>query len=303
MRTVSPVRMVVLLLLVTTIGAANAMAGGRFFHRRDCTPCPPCCQQPCQQPTALEAAPVPELRFRSVTPERIMREAAANNFAEHLPFIAVKPTPQGRTFNNCPARGDDRGDQDLNFLKNRIDVADAWIPVGFNAVLNQSFPRTVGRRDRSRWTAEDLAAVQKYEGIPISIVGYFVWAKDEDKESCNCHIDDKSMFDIHTWLTKAPVEARDRTHAIVAEVTPRLKPEHPNWTQAKIRKLAREKKKVRVSGWLLLDQEHPEQLDDTRGTLWEIHPIMQIEVWENEAWLPLDNLQSSLKSNFLYAAA
>jgi hypothetical protein len=232
-----------------------------------------------------------------------MREAAANNFAEQLPFIAVKPTPQGSTFKGCPARGDDRGDQDLNFLKNRIDVADAWIPVGFNAVLNQSYPPTVGNRHRSRWSAEDLSAVQKYEGIPISIVGYFATADDEGKESCNCHIDNKSMFDIHAWLTKAPVQNEDRKLAIVAEVTPRLKPAHPNWTQAKIRKLARDEKKVRVSGWLLLDQEHPEHLNHTRGTLWEIHPIMQIEVWENDAWVPLDNLHSSLKSKLSHTAA
>jgi hypothetical protein len=28
----------------------------------------------------------------------------------------------------------------------------------------------------------------------------------------------------------------------------------------------------------MLDQEHPDQLGKTRGTLWEIHPIMRIEV-------------------------
>jgi hypothetical protein len=30
---------------------------------------------------------------------------------------------------------------------------------------------------------------------------------------------------------------------------------------------------VRIRGWLMLDQEHPEQIGKTRGTLWEIHPI------------------------------
>ena len=44
-------------------------------------------------------------------------------------------------------------------------------------------------------------------------------------------------------------------------------------------------------GWSMLDQEHPEQLNQTRGTLWEIHPIMQIEVQQNGSWVPLDSAQ------------
>jgi hypothetical protein len=232
--------------------------------------------------------------IRFATPRSYMLAAAANQFANQLPDMPVKPSPQGSTYQGCDARGDERGDQDLNFLKNRIDIAD-WIPVGIDAVLNQAYPAAVGRHHRSDWAPDDLAAVQRYEGLPISIVGYFAWAKDEGKESCNCHVDDKSMFDIHAWLTKAPVEDRDRKRAVVAEVTPRLKASHPNWTQARIRKLAADQKKVRVSGWLLLDQEHPEQVDKTRGTLWEIHPIMQVEVWENGVWVPLDELQSGIR--------
>jgi hypothetical protein len=102
------------------------------------------------------------------------------------------------------------------------------------------------------------------------------------------------MYDIHVWLNKQPVEGKDRTQAVVAEVTPRLKPEHRNWTQGTLRQLAGQRKQVRISGWLLLDQEHPEQLGKTRGTLWEIHPIMQIEVQQDDTWVPLDNLQSTV---------
>jgi hypothetical protein len=82
----------------------------------------------------------------------------------------------------------------------------------------------------------------------------------------------------------------------VAEVTPRLKPDHPKWTQNAIRRLARTGQQVRVSGWLMMDQEHPEQIkgtpaqDPTRGTLWEVHPIMDIEVMRGGNWVPLDEL-------------
>ena len=38
-----------------------------------------------------------------------------------------------------------------------------------------------------------------------------------------------------------------------------------------------------------LDPEHPDQVDNTRGTIWEIHPIMQIEVQQQGRWVALDD--------------
>jgi hypothetical protein len=222
--------------------------------------------------------------------------------ASTVPVLADKPVPHVVSFNGCGPQGDaanGHGDPDLNFLKNRDDQADNWIKVDFDAVLNLPFPKSVGRHNRSTWSDADRAAVQKFEGLPVAVVCYFGWARDEKEESCNCHQSDKKMFDIHTWLLKEPAEidgsqAPDRSAAVVAEVTPRLKPDHPRWTQDVIRQLARAGKQVRVSGWLLMDQEHPEQItgttsqDPTRGTLWEIHPIMEIETLQNGKWVPLD---------------
>jgi hypothetical protein len=224
--------------------------------------------------------------------------------AAQVPVVAEKPVPHVVAFNGCGPQGDaasTNGDPDLNFLKNRDDQADNWIKVDLDAVLQLPFPQTVGKRKRATWTAEERAAIQKFEGLPISVICFFGWARDEKEESCNCHQPDKMMFDIHTWLLKEPaqidgIQAPDRSQAVVAEVTPRLKPDHPKWTQNVIRKLARDGKQVRVSGWLMLDQEHPEQItgtpseDPTRGTLWEIHPIMEIEVSQNGQWVPLDEL-------------
>jgi hypothetical protein len=234
--------------------------------------------------------------------------------AKKLPDLPAKPTPHSSKYRGCDSRGDEGGDQDLNFLKNRVDGADKWIAVDFDAVLEQAYPEAIGRHHRADWDPEDLAAVKRYEGLPVSIVCYFAWAQDEGPESCNCHIEDKGMYDIHTWLVKEPAQiegshAPDRSHAIVAEVTPRLKPEHAQWTQATFRRLAREGRMVRVSGWLLLDQEHPEQLKSTatrnatRGTLWELHPIMEIEVWENGEWVPLDDLHAAATYAACRAAA
>jgi hypothetical protein len=51
---------------------------------------------------------------------------------------------------------------------------------------------------------------------------------------------------------------------------------------------------VRISGWLMYDGQHPEQLPPgtpsqppTRATLWEIHPIMKVEFKQNGVWKTL----------------
>jgi hypothetical protein len=40
--------------------------------------------------------------------------------------------------------------------------------------------------------------------------------------------------------------------------------------------------RVRITGWLFLDNDHPTDLDRQRATLWEIHPVTRIEVWRVE---------------------
>jgi hypothetical protein len=215
--------------------------------------------------------------------------------------VADRQQPHSSTYEGCDPRGSG-GDEDLSFLKNRIDQPDHWFEVSFDAVLNQAFPvATIGRVDRARWAPADTKAVQRFEGLPLAVICYFAWAQDEGPESCNCHAQDPAMYDIHTWLTKEPAQisgshAPNRQNAVVAEVTPRMKHDHPQWTQNNIRQLARDGRQVRISGWLLMDQEHPDQLKPTgshpatRGTLWEIHPIIAIDVMENGQWLPLDDL-------------
>lgn len=47
---------------------------------------------------------------------------------------------------------------------------------------------------------------------------------------------------------------------------------------------------VRISGWLMFDPSHRNHLGRFRKTLWEIHPITRIEVWQNGAWVNVDNL-------------
>ena len=122
-------------------------------------------------------------------------------------------------------------------------------------------------------------------------------AREEGPESCNCHGADEMFHDFHVWLSDKSNPASkkpnpkaseiDRSEALVIEVSPPIKSKHPSWTLAAIKGIVRAQQRVRISGWLLLDQEHPEQIGKTRGTLWEIHPIMKIEVKTGTKWKAL----------------
>ena len=52
---------------------------------------------------------------------------------------------------------------------------------------------------------------------------------------------------------------------------------------------------VRISGWLLFDPQHTNHLKKYRSTLWEIHPITKIEVWDTdtEKWVNLDDAKTT----------
>ena len=202
-----------------------------------------------------------------------------------LPDMPDKPIPQSSTFQGCPPQGDG-GDPILNSLKNRIDEGN-YVPVSFDAIFDLTWPKTVERRDRSTWSAEDTATIAKSEGIPVIVEGYIYGAKESGSESANCHATSSDMVDWHVWFTKNPGE--DRTHSIVIEPTPRSRANH-KWTIKMMEDLAKNQTPVRISGWVFFDPEHPDQVGKPRGTIWEIHPVMQIEFQQNGQWLPLDSL-------------
>ncbi|MFL5612923.1 MAG: hypothetical protein ACJ796_04605 [Gemmatimonadaceae bacterium] len=194
-----------------------------------------------------------------------------------------KVLPVSGAFEGCPADGDG-GDRGLNRLKNRIDSA-TWLPTPFASVLGFAWPRDVVRRMRGEWSWRDSIAVAHQEGLPVVVEGYFVASKQEGPEATNCHGAETRFRDWHLWLSEKP--GKDRRRSIVVETTPVIRARHPEWSLSGVRRLVRDSTLVRVSGWLMLDPEHPEQLGKTRGTLWEIHPVMRIEVQRDGQWLPL----------------
>ena len=158
--------------------------------------------------------------------------------------------------------------------------------MAFEDVIALRWPgAVVRRRFRRQWRAADAAAVARYEGIPIAVEGYLAGANQSGPESTNCHGAAAKLRDWHVWLVSAP--GRDRRRAIVAEPTPATRAMNPRWTLTALRRLARDSARVRISGWLMLDPEHPEEMGKTRGTIWEIHPVMRIEVRRGSRWVDI----------------
>ena len=198
----------------------------------------------------------------------------------------------------CQANGIG-GDSLTNHLKNRTDEPASYHDVSWDAVATLSFPRNQlkYREGPHPWPAADLAAIAEYEGTPISIVGFLANARVETKETTNCNQTDTARVDWHMYLTRGPHQKTRQS--IVVEATPRVRPGHPRWNVDTLKAIAQNGDTVRISGWLMLDPEHWDQMwqykapSDTTGTkarltLWEIHPITKIEVRRAGAWRSLD---------------
>jgi hypothetical protein len=89
------------------------------------------------------------------------------------------------------------------------------------------------------------------------------------------------------WLgPKRPSSLADartkRQDSVVVEPTPAMQEAHPSWTEESFKSLR--SKRIRVTGWLMFDPEHPNQIGNTRATLWEVHPVMKIDVFQNGQW-------------------
>jgi hypothetical protein len=180
----------------------------------------------------------------------------------------------------------------LNTLKNRVDEGN-WQPVSFASIMALGWPQDVENRPRSRWSSDDSEQISRHEGTPVQVEGYLIRAKKMSPETCNCR--SVKHVDFHIWMVDDLAKGRDQS--LVIETTPRVMFHHPQWTLRNIQQLASTGEKVRISGWLLMDPEHPDQIGQTRGSIWEIHPVMQIETLSNGVWRPLDNGTTGVRSS------
>lgn len=197
----------------------------------------------------------------------------------------------GTLFHDCPTEGDatqrTRSDPALNVLKNREDIpANGFDNVHFDDLSAMEVPEGVSKRHRDKWDAQTVAAVDAEEKRAVRVRGVILKIKLEGPESPNCHLDSEADRDFHVWLANSADD--EKADAVVVELTPRVRAKHPSWTRAALNQLTGPTKlRVRVSGWILLDPDHRDQVGKTRVTIWEIHPVVRIEVFRAGKWKDL----------------
>jgi hypothetical protein len=228
-----------------------------------------------------------------VTPPSTSPRAGVDlGVASMVPGTWDKPEPNETTLHgpdgSCSATGDG-GDTMTNRRKNRTDVPEQYHEVMWKAL--QTLPYPVAGKSLAQWTPEQLAQIEPYEGIAVSVVGYLTAIKVEDRgsgESTNCHFLNPEDVDWHLPLVERHGDGE--ATAIVVETTPRVRQQHAKWTPTRLAPWVNSAAPVRISGWTLLDPEHRAHLGKYRSTLWEVHPIMKIEVFKDGEWIDADDL-------------
>jgi hypothetical protein len=159
----------------------------------------------------------------------------------------------------------------LNRLKNRFTVPgedDIDPEVSLAAMLAPGY-------DHNRFDSKKAATIQ----------GYVVRVMEGGKaETCNCGATKPDERDTHIELALA--SDAPEIQRVIVEVTPRgRKVVGAKWRTTALKK-AFQGKWVEVTGWLMFDEMHRKQAENTnpgnpknwRATCWEIHPVTAIKL-------------------------
>ena len=234
------------------------------------------------------------LAFAATLPDALAAQSAVDS-------TWAKTQPDTRPFHwgargACAANGDG-GDTLTNHRKNRIDEPALYHPVTLDGLLALPYPANHLER-RDEWPAADLAVIAAYEGAPVTVTAFVARKKGvivEDSvnspggETTNCHARDYAGTDWHITLVRHPDDPKSA--GMVVESTPRVRANGHPWTPKSLRTAAVAGDSVRISGWLMYDPEHFTQTTNydprqptpgptVRATLWEIHPITKIELFD-----------------------
>lgn len=213
-----------------------------------------------------------------------------------------KPDPQSSVFSrpgfaDCPAGGGG-GDTLTDLRKNRTDEPASYHPVSFDAILGLPYPKN-HKPQRTSWSSAALDTIKPYEGIAVSVTAFIARQNgiivenaqhSRNGEATNCHATDDAGVDWHITLVKNPDDAKST--GIVVETTPRVRANGHPWTPAMLAPHVTAGDSIRISGWLLYDPEHFAQTTNydpdhpsggtkVRATLWEVHPVTRIDVFDS----------------------
>jgi len=178
------------------------------------------------------------------------------------------------------------GDPDLNLQKNRTAAPSKLEEYSVTGIINlkHSLLDGEGRGHRSNWSGDANRYLASMESIGARLTGYLIAVKQSGVESCNGYID--SLRDFHIWIGESPESQKPQS--VIVEMTPRWKEVHPEWRLRYLERLVEAHAQVRVSGWIMWDEEHASEVDKSRGTQWEVHPVTKFEVFTGGVWRELD---------------
>ncbi len=150
---------------------------------------------------------------------------------------------------------------------------------------NLKVPKTPGK-----FTDNQVALVSPAELRGVTLTGFILRAVKQEPEDTNCG--SPTRTDVHVWMHSATSHDKAnrtalRGRSVVVEATPGWQDNHSDWTAPRLEKIGADRVKVKISGWVMYDPEHPDKIGTTRGTLWEIHPITRIEFWTGTEWTDL----------------
>lgn len=210
------------------------------------------------------------------------------------PPVSRSTLVHSTTGERCGPRGAPGGDGPTLLLKNRNDEPTVSRAVTFDALTGLPYERGGLRGDRTRWTSAQRREVERYEGVHLTVVGYLAAVRPQRSsgEATNCGFTGEPNTDWHMALVRTYRDGE--AHSVVVEPTPRMKRRHPNWTKANLAPWTGTERgradSVRVTGFLFYDPDHANHLDRFRRTMWELHPVTRIEVWQGGRWVDLDDL-------------
>jgi len=140
-----------------------------------------------------------------------------------------------------------------------------------------------GAEDRDKWTPATASQSQMSEGKAVRITGYFVSARKEGPEACNGN--DSNYNDFHLWI--ADSAGKGKQESLIAEATPYWEEQYPKWLFSTFTTLSNQHVQVRISGWIMWDEDHLSDVGSSRASLWEIHPMTKFEYFSNGVWQTL----------------
>jgi len=184
------------------------------------------------------------------------------------------------TYRGCSLEGDAKREdvRELNVLKNRYTFPDST-QIDHSVTLEAML---APGDDRNRFNTNKA----------VEITGYVLDVKVGGDESCNCHERDPQYRDTHIEIA-LPTNLVSENQCVIVEVTPRMREimskKGIDWSTDNLRNTIKGHS-VKVRGWLLFDEEHSKQAENTdpdnpkdwRATCWEIHPVTSIEVVESK---------------------